>query len=160
MLTDHRMDIGVKARAQLSIFIEPFWWLAALPSRMWSGVDDELATRQALQESNEKLIHELQIVNARMQRMRAINDENQRLRDLLNASRSGSMQVQMVSILDVDLNPYRQRIVLNAGRFCREVFQPEFFMVVDGTRAFPFDCPHTLVFTREPKTGRDLHSYA
>ena len=115
MLTDHRMDIGVKARAQLSIFIEPFWWLAALPSRMWSGVDDELATRQALQESNEKLIHELQIVNARMQRMRAINDENQRLRDLLNASRSGSMQVQMVSILDVDLNPYRQRIVLNAG---------------------------------------------
>jgi len=115
MLTDHRMDIGVKARAQLSIFIEPVWWLAALPSRMWSGVDDELATRQALQESNENLIHELQIVNARMQRMRAINDENQRLRDLLNASRGGSMQVQMVSILDVDLNPYRQRIVLNAG---------------------------------------------
>ena len=115
MLTDHRMDLGVKVRAQLSIFIEPVWWLAALPSRMWSGVDDELATRQALQESNEKLIHELQIVNARMQRMRAINDENQRLRDLLNASRGGSMQVQMVNILDVDLNPYRQRIVLNAG---------------------------------------------
>lgn len=109
------MDLGVKARAQLSVFIEPVWWLASLPSRMWSGVDDELATRQALQESNEKLVHELQIVNARMQRMRAINDENQRLRDLLNASRSGSMQVQMVNILDVDLNPYRQRIVLNAG---------------------------------------------
>ena len=115
MLTDHRLDIGVKVRAQLSVFIEPVWWLASLPSRMWSGVDDELATRQALQESNEKLVRELQIVNARMQRMRAINDENQRLRDLLNASRSGSMQVQMVSILDVDLNPYRQRIVLNAG---------------------------------------------
>ena len=115
MLTDHRMDLGAKARAQLSTFIEPVWWLAALPSRMWSGVDDELATRQALQESNERLVHELQIVNARMLRMRAINDENQRLRDLLNASRGGSMQVQMVNILDVDLNPYRQRIVLNAG---------------------------------------------
>jgi len=36
-------------------------------------------------------------------------------RDLLNATRNGSLQVQMVSILDVDLNPYRQRIVLNGG---------------------------------------------
>ncbi len=115
MLTDHRLDIGVKTRAQLSVFIEPVWWLASLPSRMWSGVDGELATRQALQDSNETLTRELQIVNARMQRMRAINDENQRLRDLLTATRNGSMQVQMVSILDVDLNPFRQRIVLNAG---------------------------------------------
>lgn len=115
MLVDHRMGIGVQTRAQLSTVIEPVWWLASLPSRMWTGVDDELATRQALQESNEKLQHELQIVNARMQRISAINDENQRLRELLNASRNGNLQVQMVSILDVDLNPYRQRIVLNAG---------------------------------------------
>lgn len=115
MLTDHRMKIGVQARTQLSVLIEPVWWLAALPSRMWSGVDDELATRQALQDSNEKLVRDLHILNARMQRMSAINDENQRLRDLLNATRGSSMQVRMVSILDVDLNPYRQRIVLNAG---------------------------------------------
>jgi rod shape-determining protein MreC len=115
MLSDHHMNIGQQTRKQLSVVIEPVWWLASLPSRMWSGVDDELATRQALQDSNERLLRELQIVNARMQRMRAINDENQRLRDLLNANRNGSLQVQMVSILEVDLNPYRQRIVLNAG---------------------------------------------
>lgn len=115
MLTDHSMNLGPQARKQLSVVIEPLWWLASLPSRMWTGVDDELATRQALQDSNERLERELQIVNARMQRMSAINDENQRLRDLLNARRNGSLQVQMVSILDVDLNPYRQRIVLNAG---------------------------------------------
>lgn len=115
MLMDHRMNIGEQARKQLSVVIEPVWWLASLPSRMWSGVDDELATRQALQDNNERLLRELQIVNARMQRMSAVNDENQRLRDLLNATRNGSLQVQMVSILDVDLNPYRQRIVLNSG---------------------------------------------
>jgi rod shape-determining protein MreC len=115
MLTDHRMNIGQQTRSQLSVVIEPVWWLASLPSRLWTGVDDELATRQALQDSNERLLRELQVVNARMQRMSAINDENQRLRDLLNASRNGSLQVRMVSILDVDLNPYRQRIVLNAG---------------------------------------------
>ncbi len=115
MLSDHRLNIGQQARTQLSVVIEPIWWLASLPSRMWSGVDSELATRQALQDNNERLERELQIVNARMQRMSAINDENQRLRDLLHATRNGSLQVQMVSILDVDLNPYRQRIVLNAG---------------------------------------------
>lgn len=115
MLVDHRMNIGLQTRAQLSVVIEPIWWLASLPARMWSGVDGELATRQALQDGNERLLRELQVVNARMQRMNAINDENQRLRDLLNATRNGSLQVQMVSILDVDLNPYRQRIVLDAG---------------------------------------------
>ena len=115
MLTDHRMNIGQQTRKQLSVVIEPIWWLAALPARLWSGVDDELATRQALQNDNERLVRELQILNARMQRMSAINGENQRLRDLLNANRNGSLQVQMVSILDVDLNPYRQRIVLDAG---------------------------------------------
>ena len=115
MLVDHRMNIGQQTRQQLSVVIEPIWWLASLPTRMWSGVDDELATRQTLQDSNERLVRELQIVTALMQRMSAINVENQRLRDLLNATRSGSLQVQMVSILDVDLNPYQQRIVLNAG---------------------------------------------
>lgn len=115
MLADNRMNIGQQTRKQLSVVIEPVWWLASLPARTWSGVDDELATRQALQESNERLVRELQIVTARMQRMNAINVENQRLRDLVNATRNGSLQVQMVSILDVDLNPYQQRIVLNAG---------------------------------------------
>ena len=115
MLTDHRMNIGQQTRKQLSVVIEPIWWLASLPARLWSGVDDELASRQALQDSNERLARDLQILNARMQRMSAINVENQRLRDLLNATRNGSLQVQMVSILNVDLNPYRQRIVLDAG---------------------------------------------
>ena len=115
MLTDHRMNIGQQTRKQLSVVIEPIWWLASLPARLWSGVDDELASRQALKNDNEILVRELQIFNARMQRMSAINGENQRLRDLLNANRNGSLQVQMVSILDVDLNPYRQRIVLDAG---------------------------------------------
>jgi rod shape-determining protein MreC len=115
MLTDHRMGFGQEVRKQLSILIEPVWWLSSLPSRLWSDVDDELATRESLQDDNQRLLRELQIVNARMQRMNAINDENQRLRDLLNATRNGSLQVQMVSILDVDLNPYRQRIVLNSG---------------------------------------------
>lgn len=115
MLVDHRTNIGRQTRRQLSVVVEPVWWLASLPARMWSGVDDELATRQALQNSNNRLQRELQIVNARMQRLGAINKENQRLRDLLNAARHGSLQVQMVSILNVDLNPFQQRIVLDAG---------------------------------------------
>lgn len=109
------MNIGVQARSGLSVLIEPVWWLASLPSRMWTGVDDELATRQALQDSNEQLLRQLQILNARMQRMQAVNEENQRLRGLLNANRNGSLQVQMIKILNVDLNPYQQRIVLDAG---------------------------------------------
>jgi rod shape-determining protein MreC len=115
MMFDYRNQIGVQVRSHLSVFIEPVWWLASLPKRMVSGVDSELALREQLQAENKKLQNALRIANAQILRLSALNEENQRLRDLLDADPSGSLNVHMVRILDVDLNPYHQRIVLDAG---------------------------------------------
>jgi rod shape-determining protein MreC len=115
MMMDYRNEIGVHVRASLSRVIEPVWWVASLPKRMVSDVDSELALRQQLQAQNKKLLHDIRIANAKIQRLAALNEENQRLRDLLDADPNGSLNVHMVRILDVDLNPYSQRIVLDAG---------------------------------------------
>jgi rod shape-determining protein MreC len=115
MMMDYRNQIGVHVRASLSRVIEPVWWVASLPKRMVSDVDSELALRQQLQAQNKKLLRDIRIANAKIQRLAALNEENQRLRDLLDADPNGSLNVHMVRILDVDLNPYHQRIVLDAG---------------------------------------------
>jgi len=42
-------------------------------------------------------------------------EENARLRGLLGAAERGGLDVQLAPILDVDLDPTRQRLMLNAG---------------------------------------------
>jgi rod shape-determining protein MreC len=116
MMLDYRNHIGVQVRSHLSVVIEPIWWIASLPKRMVSGVDSELALREKLQADNKKLQNTIRIANARILRLNAMSEENQRLRDLLDADPHGSLNVHMVRILDVDLNPYHQRIVLDAGK--------------------------------------------
>jgi rod shape-determining protein MreC len=115
MMMDYRNQIGVHVRSSLSRVIEPVWWVASLPKRMVSDVDSELALREQLQAQNKKLLRDIRIASAKIQRLAALNEENQRLRDLLDADPNGSLNVHMVRILDVDLNPYHQRIVLDAG---------------------------------------------
>jgi rod shape-determining protein MreC len=116
MMMDYRNNIGVNVRTSLSSIIEPIWWLASLPKRMVSGVDSELALREKLQADNKKLLGDIRIANARILRLNALSEENQRLRELLDADPNGSLNVHMVRILDVDLDPYHQRIVLDAGK--------------------------------------------
>ena len=41
--------------------------------------------------------------------------DNARLRDLLDAAQRGSLDVQLAPVLDVDLDPSRQRLILDAG---------------------------------------------
>ena len=52
MVADHRGDFGSRARAQLSLLAEPFWWLASAPSRLGRAASDSLETRGDLQAEN------------------------------------------------------------------------------------------------------------
>jgi rod shape-determining protein MreC len=47
--------------------------------------------------------------------MAAVAEENQRLRELLGGTRGYRLTAHLVGIIDIDLDPTRQRIVLDAG---------------------------------------------
>jgi len=68
-----------------------------------------------LQADNRQRREDLDIAIARIHQLQAVADENQRLRQLLGGTRGYSLKVQMVGILDIDLDPFRQRLVLDAG---------------------------------------------
>lgn len=115
LVFDHRGDWLQQLRAQASVAMQPLWWLAGLPSRLGESVRDDAATRTRLSEENRRLRNALLVSGARQARLRVEAEENARLRGLLGAAERGGLDVQLAPILDIDLDPTRQRLMLNAG---------------------------------------------
>ena len=115
MVADRRMDYGRQARERAAVLSEPLWWIASSPVRLFRAAGEELSLRSTLQAENARRKRELDIATARIHRLNAVVEENRRLRDLLGGTRGYALDVRLVGILDVDLDPFRQRIVLDAG---------------------------------------------
>lgn len=115
MVADQRGGFAAQARQKLSVLAEPVWWLAASPSRMYVKGREIATSRTELQEENLRLRRELDVNASRLHRLIAVAEENQRLRELLGGTRGYRLNARLVGILDVDLDPSRQRILLDAG---------------------------------------------
>jgi rod shape-determining protein MreC len=116
MIADHRHDFGQLVRDKAALATQPFWWLASSPTMLLRASSETLATRSQLQADNEKKRKDLQLAIARIHRLNAVADENVRLRRLLGGTRGYALDVRMAGIIDIDLDPFRQRLVLDAGR--------------------------------------------
>ncbi|MEN5060234.1 rod shape-determining protein MreC [Luteimonas sp. TWI1416] len=115
IVMDHRGSWLSEARHQAAIIVQPLWWLAGLPSRLGTSMRNDAATRAQLAEDNRRLRNELLVLNARQARLRVEATENARLRRLLGAVGQGNLDVQLAPVLDVDQDPTRQRLLLDAG---------------------------------------------
>ena len=112
---DHRGGWLSQLRAQATVAMQPRWWLAGLPSRIGEALNDSASTRTRLADENRVLRNALLVSGARVARLQAAASENARLRGLLGATGRGGLDVQLAPILDIDLDPTRQRLVLDAG---------------------------------------------
>ena len=115
MVLDHRGKWLQAVRAQAEVAVQPLWWLASLPSRLGTGLREDAVTRSQLARDNRVLRSALLISGARNARLQASASENARLRGLLASAERNRLDVQLASILDIDLDPTRQRLVLDAG---------------------------------------------
>ncbi len=115
IVLDHRGGWLSQARAQAGVVTQPLWWLAGLPGRVGTRVKDDAVTRTRLMEENRELRNELLVANARLTRLSTAAADNMQLRALLGVAESRGLDVQLAPILDIDLDPTRQRLVLDAG---------------------------------------------
>jgi rod shape-determining protein MreC len=115
MVADLRWGYGDAMRRRAAVAAEPLWWLVASPMRAIDYVGESLTLRSTLQSQNTQLRRDNQALAARIDRLDAVAAENLRLRALLGGTQGFRLNVRLVGILDVDLDPYRQRIVLDAG---------------------------------------------
>lgn len=115
MAADHRGDLSPRLRATLSAAAEPLWLLAALPSSTARWASTTLSRQGELAGQNVALRRELQLRDAQLARLDAVARENLRLRELLGGTADFQLAVQMAGIVDVDLDPWRQRVRLDRG---------------------------------------------
>ncbi|GAA3934803.1 rod shape-determining protein MreC [Luteimonas lutimaris] len=115
LVLDHRGGWLTRIRAQANVAVQPLWWLAGLPARLGDSVREDAVTRATLAEDNRRLRNALLVSGARQARLQVAAAENARLRGLLGAAERGGLDVQLAPILDIDLDPTRQRLMLDAG---------------------------------------------
>ncbi|WP_425501492.1 rod shape-determining protein MreC [Pseudoxanthomonas kalamensis] len=115
LFMDHRGGWLAQVRSHADAATQPLWWLAGLPGRLGTRMQDDAATRSRLIDENRELRNELLIANARLTRLQTAVADNAQLRALLGAAESRGLDVQLASVLNIDLDPTRQRLVLDAG---------------------------------------------
>ncbi len=115
MVLDHRGGWLATLRGHIEVVAQPVWRLAGLPAKLGDSVRDDAATRARLAQENETLRNALLISGARIARLQASAAENARLRGLLGAVEQGGLDVQLAPVLDVALDPTRQRLLLDIG---------------------------------------------
>jgi rod shape-determining protein MreC len=115
MVADHRGGHLHSVRQVAAQAMDPLYWLAAAPARAIRAVNSNLSTRVELASRNEALSRELLLANARLHRLSAVQQENRRLRALMGGTEPHALSVQLATLLDIDLDPFRHRVVLDSG---------------------------------------------
>ncbi len=124
MMLDQRQQHLQRVRQALSVVVSPVRVLVELPFSAWRSVSVNLTERSALIAENEQLKREQLETKFRLQRLAALETENERLRQLLDSTERVGLRALVAEILSVDLNPYRQRFDLNRGLSGRRVRGP------------------------------------
>lgn len=115
MIADSRHQHLDFLRATLATSLYPLHYLAALPSRLARAIDGRLATEGELRERNRALQAENLRLRARMQTFQSLETENRRLRTLLGSSFQVGKRVLIAELLEVELDPFRQQVMVDKG---------------------------------------------
>ena len=116
MVLDHRNGWLWRLRYTASVVVEPVYRLAGLPSAGIRTASVAFADRQRLTEQNQRLREDLLLANAKLNRMGAVAEQNQRLKELLDTQHSLELHVQLARVIGVDLGAYRYQLTLERGR--------------------------------------------
>jgi rod shape-determining protein MreC len=117
---DHRFHKGHLFRSWIETAAYPLQQAVDLPRNFASWLAEGIASRESLQEESASLRSRNLLLKHQLQRQEAIEAENGRLRELLNASFVyGAIyqhdRVRLAEIVSIDLDTYSQEIILNKG---------------------------------------------
>jgi rod shape-determining protein MreC len=116
MTVDHRHRHLESLRSALSVAVYPLQYVVNLPVATGRWISESLVTRRMLLEDNERLREDHLLLNSRLQRFAVVEEENRRLRELLESSIQLRERVVVAELLAVEMEPFRRQIVINKGR--------------------------------------------
>ncbi|MDH3309544.1 MAG: rod shape-determining protein MreC [Gammaproteobacteria bacterium] len=115
MMLDHRGQHLEKIRTGLNTLAYPIQLVAAAPAYVVRHLADFFTTRGTLRADNEKLLAERQLLLARLQQFEALEQENQRLRQMLVSAAQVADKVIAAELVEVSAEPFTRKVVVAKG---------------------------------------------
>lgn len=116
MFSDFHYKYLSAVRYAFSVVVLPLQYTVDYPVRIFNGLQAMLSAKSSLINENIKLHYQQTMVEAELQRLMAIQEENTDLKALLLASSKAKMKAMAAEILAVDTSIDRQLLVLNKGK--------------------------------------------
>ncbi|PKG97871.1 rod shape-determining protein MreC [Paraglaciecola sp. MB-3u-78] len=115
ILFDHKFDGFGTTRVYLNSLVSPLQYLANLPGQLLNASASRFVSHERLFDDNAKLTHDAMVMNGQLQRLTFLQEENDRLRSLLNSPVQDNTRKVVAELMAVDNNPYSHQIVINKG---------------------------------------------
>lgn len=115
MTLDHQQRHIEAIRGGLSLVVAPLQFAVHFPGYLYDYTTETLQSRNTLLAENASY-HEQQLyLKARLQRLEALEKENQRLRHLLKSAARAGDRVLVAKLLQIDPDPFSHRVILDKG---------------------------------------------
>ena len=116
MVADHRWRTLEAVRGSIeSYIVYPLRYTINLPSQFFSWTDESLSSHESLLVKNRKLQQQQLRAQVSLQKLSVLEKENARLRKMLSARPKLGEIVLVAEILSIDLDPFKQQVILNKG---------------------------------------------
>lgn len=115
MFMDQRGHYVPRIRSAMELAFEPVFHAVGLPAEVLQSIDEHTRARNDLISENHQLQQQLLETSASVQTQAALEQENQRLRNLLDATQGRAYQFQFAEMLRVDLDPFSHKVWINRG---------------------------------------------
>ena len=155
MVADHRQHHLAAIRDGVATLAYPVQWAVQAPVQAWAALSDSFATKTHLEAENVKLAADNLVLRLKTLRYESLEQENRRLRAVRESSPRAVQRSLVAEILRVDLDPFRQRVLVNKGMRAG-VFRGQAAIDANGifgqvTRAGPLSAE--IILITDPEHG-------
>jgi rod shape-determining protein MreC len=115
MVADHRDHHLAAIRDGIATLAYPIQWAVSAPVQAWDSLRESFATKTRVEAENVKLESDNLVLRLKLLRYESLEKENERLRAVRESSARAVQRSLVAEILRVDLDPFRQRVLVNKG---------------------------------------------
>ncbi len=112
---DHQFNYFISFRSMLALVVSPMQYVVDRPVEFIRWAETSFTTQQNLLVENAQLRARQLLLYAKLQKVLALEQENEQLKALLRSSSNIHEKVTVAQLLAVDLAPYTQQIIIDKG---------------------------------------------
>ena len=115
MFLDKRVESVQQIRAALSVTLIPLQYAVSVPIQMIDKFSQTMSSHEALVQENLDLKAQQLLLKAQVQRLLAIETENNQLKALMRSSAQIQGKILVAQLLAIDTDPFLNQVILDKG---------------------------------------------